>query len=153
MHCCAVCRVLKSLQIVCVRFILIVYLTTLCLGQSTALEQSQKQTGLRAPWRPAAAPTGRSSRTATRWPCRVRGEALGVNLSAEFHAEIQTTNMPRPLCLHERREGPETRGCCSHFCPANNGPKPESIQSPRSCGFPTAAALSLKALHARTHTH
>lgn len=29
-------------------------------------------------------------------------EALGVNLSAEFHAEIQTMNMPGPLCLHER---------------------------------------------------
>lgn len=80
---------------------------------------------------------------------RARG-GTRVNLSAEFHAEIQAMNMPGPLCLHERREGPQTRGCCSQFCPANNGPKPESIQSPRSCDSPLLEHFLSKPC---THTH
>lgn len=131
MRSCAVCRVLKTQQIVCVRFILIVYLTMKASANAAAGTESETDE------RPnsvvtSAAPTGHFSRTTISWLRCIVSEALGVNLSAEFHAEIQTANMPGPLCLHERSRGPAMRGL-QPVCPANNGPEPEPIQSPWSC--------------------
>lgn len=128
MRSCVVCRVLK---IVCVRFILIVYLTMKASANADAGTESETD-GRPNSMVTSTAPTGHSSRTTISWLRCIVSEALCVNLSAEFHAEIQTANMPGPLCLHKRSRGPAMRGL-QPVCPANNGTEPEPIQSPRSC--------------------
>lgn len=81
-------------------------------------------------------------------------EALGVNLSAEFHAEIQTMNMPGPLCLHERSGARDQRREVAAASSAQLIMDPS--QSPYNhpvAVIPHCWSTFSQSLAPRTHTH
>lgn len=81
-------------------------------------------------------------------------EALGVNLSAEFHAEIQTMNMPGPLCFHERSGARDRRREVAAASSAQliMDPSQSPYNHPEAV-IPHCWSTFSQSLAPRTHTH
>lgn len=140
---------IKTLQIVCVRFILIVYLTMKVLA-TQLLEMSQLQTDDQTPWWPVPAPTGQSSRTTISWLwCMWGSHSMWTYLQ---NSTLEINDKYARASLFAWKKHGTGNEELQPVWPPNNGLQPEPIQSLKAGFPPQEHFLSNTHMHMFTQT-